>query len=302
MLALAILVSSQLPLIARPAVADGGPQGTGDCGFETCITDATSGTGSYTVYRRGQSDPVDGRGDPKNDYVKGKTTWLHVEEDAAPTCYGNTRTMSNTLCGAAVNSCPTGEIRFWIWHRTLRYTRQPDGTTTSEIASDWKQEPKTYCLGADDPGVPTIAKVVDKVQADFATLPLRREAVGSDPGPTSIVNIDTAFHAGTAQPQVFDPVLLGVPVHVTATPSKWHWTWGDGTTGVTTTPGVPKRPVVTHRYTRVADVTVSVVVEWTGTFTVGGDPTSYPITTPALTRPQRADLRIRQARSQLVSR
>ena len=244
---------------------------------------------------------MDGRGEPGQGYAQGKTTWLDVEEDAAPTCSGNTRGNADVLCGAAVNTCPAGNIRFWIWHRTLRYTVQPDGTKTSKVVTDWHQEPRSYCLGADDKKAPTIAQVVDQVQSEFATLPLRREEVASDPGPTTIVNIATAFHAGSAQPQTFAPVLLGTPVHVTATPSKWHWTWGDGTTALTTTPGVPHKPIVSHRYTRVADVTVSVVVEWVGSFTIGGNPTSYPITTPAFTPAQTTAVEVREARSQLVS-
>jgi hypothetical protein len=297
--ALLLPAAGQL-LVPAAAAADPGQGSAGACGIDSCITGA-AGPGSYNVYRHGPSDPVDGRGDVGQGYATGKTTWLEVEEDAAPTCSGNGRGTGDALCGAAVNTCPTGEVRFWIWHRTIRYTLKPDGSKTQEVVADWHQEPKTYCLGADDPKAPTIAQVVDKVQSDFATLPLRRDDVASDPGPTTVVNIDTAFHAGSAQPQTFDPVLLGTPVHVTATPSKWHWTWGDGTTSVTTTPGVPHKPVVSHRYTRVADVTVSVSVEWTGSFTIGSDPTSYAITTPAFTPAQTVAVRVRQARSELVS-
>jgi hypothetical protein len=278
----ALLVNS-----ASAALADEPDDPCVHCGTQT---GATAGSGSFNVYKRQRSDHVDGRGDATQGYAPGKTTWTVVEEDAAPTCYGNNRGNADALCGPAVNTCPAGEIRFWIWHRTVTYTKSPDGTTTS-VASSWRQEDKTYCLGADDPGVPTIAKVLDQVQTDFAHLPLRHDEVQSDPGPTTLVNIDTAFHAGSGQPQVFNPVLLGTPVHVTAKPTRWHWTWGDGGTDVTTTPGVPKQPVVSHRYTRTADLTVSVVVEWTGTFTVGNDPTAYPITASAFTPAQTTQVR-----------
>jgi len=89
---------------------------------------------------------------------------------------------------------------------------------------------------------------------------------------------------------------------VTATPTRWHWNWGDGSSEVTTIPGVPKQPLVSHRYARVGDLTVTVTVEWAGTFTIGSDPTAYTITTPAFTPPQTALIRIREARSELVSR
>jgi hypothetical protein len=218
----------------------------------------------------------------------------------APTCFGNSRLNPDVLCAAAVNSCPPGQIRFWVWHQTVEYTQTP-GTTTSRVTVPWHQEARTYCLGADDPGVPTIATVVDQVQTDFSHLPLRNERVASDPGPTTVVNIDTAFSAGDATPQTFDPVLLGIPVHLTATPKRWHWTWGDGSSETTASPGVPKQPVVTHRYARVGDLTVTVTVEWAGTFTVGADPTVYTIAAPTRTAPQTTVLRVREARSELVS-
>jgi hypothetical protein len=205
------------------------------------------------------------------------------------------------LCTAAVDTCPSGLIEYWIYHRTVEYRTLPDGTKTSTVTVPWHQELGSFCLGADDPGVPTIARVIDQVQRDFKNLPLRRESVRSDPGPRTLVNIDTAFSAGTTQLQTFDPVLLGIGVHIAATPKRWHWTWGDGTTAVTDTPGVPKQPVVTHRYTRAGDVQVSVVVEWTGTFSVGDDPTQYEIQSPATVPAEPTTVRVRTARSQLVA-
>jgi hypothetical protein len=206
------------------------------------------------------------------------------------------------LCGAAVNTCPDGQIRFWVYHRVLEYTRQ-NGVTTSRVIRDWYEEDGTYCLGADDPQVPTIARVIDQVRTGFAHLPLVAAQVQSDPGPTTVVNMKTAFSAGTSQPQTFDPVLLGVTVHVTAKPVEWQWTWGDGSTSVTDTPGVPKQPVVTHTYTRVADAPVTVVVKFVGTFAVGNDPTQYDIQQPAFSPPSAPVIvRVREARSQLVSR
>jgi hypothetical protein len=246
----------------------------------------------------GVSDAVDGR---DHGHRAQATTWTEVEEDSAPTCMGNSRGNADALCGAAVNSCPAGQIRFWVWHRTVQYTRQSDGTVTSTVIVPWHQEPRTYCLGADDPLAPRIAKVIGQMQTDFATLPLPTYDVRSDPGPTTLVNIETAFFAGSAEPKTFNPVLLGVPVHVTATPVRWFWTWGDGSTSVTTTPGVPKQPAVSHLYKRAGDVVVTVVVEWTGSFTVGNDPTVIAITAAARTPAQTATVKIREARSQLVS-
>jgi hypothetical protein len=220
----------------------------------------------------------------------------------APTCYGNDRGYAEALCGAAVNTCPDGLVRFWVWHRVLEYTKA-NGVTTHAVKTPWYQEQGTFCLGADDPKVPTIARVIDQVRRDFEHLPLIPAQVRSDPGPTTVVNIETAFSAGSMEPQTFAPVLLGVTVHVTAKPVEWRWTWGDGQTTTTTTPGVPKQPVVAHTYTRVADAAVSVVVKYTGTFSIGADPTQYAIATPAFSPPRAPSVvRVREARSQLVSR
>ncbi|MCW2725387.1 MAG: hypothetical protein JWN35_2308, partial [Frankiales bacterium] len=232
-----------------------------------------------------------------NVFVAGRKTWDTIAESAVPTCPGNLGPLAEGMCTHAATACPsTGQVQFWIWHQLTHHeVGKPD------VVEPWHREPLTYCLGADDPGVPTIARVIDQVQRDFKNLPLRRESVQSDPGPTTLINFDTAFSAGTTQLQSFDPVLLGTGVHITATPRRWHWTWGDGTTAVTDTPGVPKQPVVTHRYTQPGDVQVSVVVEWTGTFTVGNDPTQYQITGPASVPAAPTAVRVRTARSELVA-
>jgi hypothetical protein len=46
---------------------------------------------------------------------------------------------------------------------------------------------------------------------------------------------------------------------------------------------------------------VSVVVEWTGTFSVGDDPTQYEIQSPATVPAEPTTVRVRTARSQLVA-
>ena len=245
-------------------------------------------------YTRGQSEHVPGRKG-----TAGTVTWTTVAEETAAACESNSRGNDLSVCPQAVNSCPEGLIRYWVWHQVTTHTRAPDGTVTS-VAGPWTQEPGSFCLGADDPGVPTIARVIDQIQTDFTSLPLRVETPRADPAPTTLVNVDTAFSAGTTATQTFTPTLLGVTVTVTARPVRWVWTWGDGTTAAFDRPGIPKQPDVTHRYGKAGDVPVSVLVEWRGTFRVGGDPTEYTITTPAYVRSLPVTVRVRTARSQLV--
>jgi hypothetical protein len=290
----AALVALSLPFAVGVSSAAGKP----GCKDVECFTDGQAKDGGFDVHH---SEHVPGRGDGSNGPAPGKTTWREVEEEMAPTCYTNSRTNPDALCGPAVNSCPDGLIRFWVWHRVVEYTKV-NGVTTPTVIRDWYEEDGTFCLGADDPGVPNIAKVIDQVRTGFAHLPLLESQVEADPGPTTIVNIDTAFSAGIAKAQTFDPVLLGVTVHVTAKPVEWQWTWGDGQTSTTTTPGVPKQPVVTHKYVRVTDAPVTVVVKYVGTFSVGADPTQFDIVQPAFSPPSApVTVRVREARSELVS-
>jgi hypothetical protein len=294
------IMSTLGSVTAAPAFADGG-----HCIEDQCITNgakAHGGDGKYTVeYGHGHSEQVTGRGDGSHGYAPGRTSWTEVEEGMAPTCYTNSRTNPDALCGAAVNTCPKGLIRFWVWHQVVEYTKT-NGVTTSTITTPWYQEDGSFCLGADDPKVPTIAKVIDQIQSGFKDLPLSPPPVTSDPGPTTVVNLETAFSAGSTAPITFNPVLLGVTVHVTAKPIAWHWTWGDGQTQTTSMPGVPKQPVVTHTYSRVANVPVSVVVEYAGTFSVGADTTQYAVQDHATSPPSPPVIvHVREARSQLVS-
>ena len=244
---------------------------------------------------------MDGRGDPSQGFAPGRTSWTVVEEDTAPACSTNSRLHANSVCPAALTTCAKGLIRFWVWHQVTTFTRDAAGVTTSRVTKPWYQEGRTYCLGADDPGVPNIVKVIDQVRSEFASLPLRLQQPRSDPSPRTLVNIPTAFSAGSAAPQDFAPVLLGIAVHINAKPVRWVWSWGDGTSDAVDRPGTPGQPDVTHIFTRAGDLSAQVVVEWHGTFTVGGDATEYPIATPAFVRAPPVLIQVREARAQLVS-
>ena len=288
-----------LSLLVAPSVARA--ESAQDQCLDGCVSSAKGDQGAFDVkYTRGQSEKVPGRGDGSNGPAPGRNAWIEIAEEMAPTCYVNARGSDGALCPEAFATCPDGLIRFWVWHQVTTFTRATDGTVTSVVSTPWTQERGSFCLGADDPGVPSIARVIDRIRTDFTSLPLRVQAPRADPAPTTLVNLDTAFSAGTAEPQTFDPVLLGTTVHVTAKPVRWTWTWGDGTSQSFDRPGTPKQPDVTHEYTRAGDHTVSVVVEWRGTFRVGSDPTEYTIQTPAYVSSAPMTVRVRTARSQLV--
>jgi hypothetical protein len=147
--------------------------------------------------------------------------------------------------------------------------------------------------------VPTIGQVIAQVQSEFKNLPLPWQASGR-PAPTSLVNIPTAFFAGGPQTATFNPTILGTTVTINAKPTSWTWTWGDGATQTTSTPGVPKKPVVAHEYSKASDYSVSVATTWTGSFSVAGSAEVFPIRTPAVVQSAPVTVQVREARTQLV--
>lgn len=273
------------------------------CGQKGCQTEA-SGTDKGTIavgVTASLSDKVPGRGIPAtHGDAPGRRQWLTVEEYVAPACSGNSLDGPDLLCTAAVTSCAAeDQVRFFIWHRETSWVRDDAGGETSTVG-EWTQLPGSYCLGPDDPGMPTIGQVIAQVQRAFQDLPLPVAGVRVDPAPTSLVNIPTAFFAGGQQEATFTPTILGTQVSITATPAQWQWTWGDGTSMTTDNPGVPKRPVVAHEYTRSADYSVGVTTTWTGTFTVAGSPEVFQIRTPAIVQTPPVTVQVREARTELV--
>lgn len=129
----------------------------------------------------------------------------------------------------------------------------------------------------------------------FRRVPLPRLASIAQPGNKTLVNFDTIFHT-QARPFTRTVTLLGQRVRLEITPSSYDWTWGDGTSMRTTTPGAayPSREVV-HRYQR-AHVTVEhqVRVTWSAQYAVNGGPVQPVPGTVTLTGPATA-LRIAEA-------
>ena len=91
------------------------------------------------------------------------------------------------------------------------------------------------------------------------------------PGGETLVNVETIFH--TEAPEFrHSTVLLGQAVEITATPTRFTWHHGDGTTQTTSTPGAPYPSTeVTHRYARAAEgLTPRVDVSYRVSYQVNG--------------------------------
>jgi hypothetical protein len=279
-----------------------GAQASHDCvEFFDCGVHVTPGKGSFDVGAV-KSDTVPGRGTPgTHGKAPGRTTWIELEEDMAPTCLGNTRTGGDALCPAALTTCPPGQLRWWVWHRETRVTLDPNGGDPTRDVGPWQQEPGSFCLGNDDPGVPDYGRAISIIQQGFRNLPLPVADVQVDPAPTTLVNIPTAFYAGGAQTftQTVTPVP-GISVTVNAKPTTWTWFWGDGTSQAFTTAGAPKRPEVSHVYAEARDHSAYVEVIWTGTFSIAGSSQVFDIATPATVTSPPVAVQVREARAELV--
>lgn len=232
-----------------------------------------------------------------------RTEWVELEEEyVTPACFGNGLHGDDALCQGAVTTCGPGRLRFWIWHRYVDAKRNPDGTVT-RTERPWEQLPGSYCLGGDDPGAPNYARAIAEIERGFAQLPLPTSGIEVAPAPTSLVRVPTAFYAGGEQSfqQTVSPA--GVTVTVRAEPTSWTWHWGDGSAPQTfTTPGVPRRPVVSHTYEAPRDYSAQVAVTWKGTFTIAGSSEVFEIANEATVTSPPVTVQVREARTELVDR
>jgi hypothetical protein len=110
--------------------------------------------------------------------------------------------------------------------------------------------------------------------ADFQRLPLPAGQPRIEPGNGyTLVNIATNVYA-EAQPVTLGTQLLGFPVQVRATPTRYSWDFGDGATlGPTTEPGAPYPALtVTHEYTEAGRFPITLTTYYRGEYSVAGGP------------------------------
>jgi hypothetical protein len=117
----------------------------------------------------------------------------------------------------------------------------------------------------------------------------------------ALVNMDTIVYTG-AQEQVFDIVLLGVPVQVRVEPVEYSWDFGDGSPVVVgTDPGAPWPDyTVAHAYDRAGTVQISLTTQWAGRFQVAGSPDWLPVNGRAVTHEVTEPIEIVTATPKLV--
>jgi hypothetical protein len=136
------------------------------------------------------------------------------------------------------------------------------------------------------------------VEQEFQRVVVLKGIAEVSPRPDTLVNIDTIFT--TAAPASYDIPLtiLGQSVVITATADSWTWFFGDGSSTRVDAKGTAGR--TTHEYSTAADRGAYVVIEWTGTYRIGGDPQVRAVTGTATTTGEPIQVLVRQARTELV--
>jgi hypothetical protein len=178
-------------------------------------------------------------------------------------CDGNSpdpATNLGTLCNRATVMCaatPEDDLGYWA------YTA-PAGT------QDWTATGEYACRGPADPENPAAPEPVVTAE-DFRRLPIPPAAVKvQPPNRRTLVNIPTNAYAD-ASAVVLPTTVLGRAVRVRATPLRFRWAYGDGTTRATSDPGAPYPDLRTaHTYRTAGTVTLGLATVYTGEYSVEG--------------------------------
>ncbi|MCW2615277.1 MAG: hypothetical protein JWN08_2271, partial [Frankiales bacterium] len=253
--------------------------------FDECSADAVNETIDVVAVAGGE-DASGGYKEPNRPVrVSDETTdYAYV-----PACDGNTFGGRNDLCEAATTTCSQAtDVRFWVYRRT--YQRDTPPPPYVRVLN-----PAFICLGPDDPQVdPTIAipAIVDR---EFQRVVVLKGVAEVTPAPDTLVNVETRF--ATAAPASYEiPLtLLGQSVVITATAASWTWHFGDGETARLT-----DRSSTVHTYRQAGARGAYLVIEWTGTYRIGGDATVRQVNGTATTTGDPVQVAVRTARSELV--
>ena len=232
---------------------------------------------------------------PASTGVKASDGLLQVRS-LAPACSGNSPADPGLLCGAATTTCPKpGDIAFWTWTAVL------DPKTGKQTPWVLQTNPPTVCMGAAAPGVPKAVVIRATIEREFKRRVVLKGVATPQPAGKTLVNFDTAFYTRAAAYQLPPITIVGSTVRVRASPARYDWHFGDGTQLADGGPGAKDTEQVTHRYTSTGRVGPYVVVTWSGTYKVDGDPPVQQVNGQAVTTGNPAALQVETAPSELVA-
>ena len=157
--------------------------------------------------------------------------------------------------------CPVTDVRYWLFRRPV-----------TGAASSWSLI-SSSCLGPQE--ISTTQPIFPGfTQTDFQRLPLPAAKASVEPSNGyTLVHVPTNVYA-EADPVTLDTELLGFPVQVRATPARYSWDFGDGSTvGPTTDAGAPYPDLsITHEYAEAGTFAVTLTTYYTGEYSVAGGP------------------------------
>lgn len=215
---------------------------------------------------------------------------------AVPACQGNDprlATPRDELCHEAVAMCadtrdPT-DMLFWYYAASTNAgTPRPN---------DWARIGQACVRYSDVPGHALPEMSID----DFRRLPLPSGRVHIQPNDgRTLVNVETNLFV-EAREVPLTTSLLGLNVHVRATPVWYQWDYGDGRSRRTTDPGAPYPELRTgHVYMTAGVVLVRLSTAYTGEYSVEGGPW-LPIDGVAIVPSQGVTLTVSEVNSELVA-
>lgn len=188
-------------------------------------------------------------------------------------CSGNTVSNAfDNICANAVSCADPLATRYWIYQQTTTTDRRQ--TPPEVTVGPWRMTDER-CEARNDG--PTLGAVQAIVRTEFVSKRPALPQLVVRPAPRVLISAQNAFSAGSREPVELVDTVLGLPIVITATPRRWVWDFGDGQTVTTTSPGRPGTPEVAHAYDRVGPMSVTVTVEWSGTFRIGGIAGEFPI-------------------------
>lgn len=126
----------------------------------------------------------------------------------------------------------------------------------------------TFCPG---PGGRVVAAALLPVAADIFRLePIPAPKVRLNPDEKGLAGLVTwGWYEGPETVEV-TVSLMGYRISAVAHPTSYRWSFGDGSTDTTVSPGSSSAPSVKHMYQSKGQYTVALATTWSGTYTYAG--------------------------------
>ena len=221
-----------------------------------------------------------------------RRTSFRNETKYVPACPDNDPNTDLGLCTAATTTCPNpADVRFWVFRRSFLPGSVPPAFVRV-------LDPPSVCLGPDDPRVDPTVAIPAIIDRDFQRIVVLKGAARVTPAPDTLVNVKTRFATDAPASYEIPLTVLGQSVVITASAASWIWHFGDGTQQRMTDGSSGGSTV--HEYRESGPRAAYVVIEWTGTYVIGGDPTVRQVNGTATTIGEPTQIAVRTARSELV--